>query len=186
MFGSSIEATPIEGLVAIRRKPHTDIRGSLDRLFDLDVACSLIPDFAVSQVNHTVTNGRGTVRGLHYQMPPFADAKIVTCLRGRVLDVAVDLRQGSPTFLDWHSTELSEGDGISMLLSPGLAHGFQLLDNGCELLYLHGERYRPDAEGGLNPQDPLLDIPWPEPISLMSERDSKHPMIDPGWPGITV
>ena len=73
-----------------------------------------------------------------------------------------------------------------MLLPPGLAHGFQLLDNGCELLYVHSERYRPDAEGGLNPQDPRLAIPWPEPISLMSERDSKHPMIDPGWPGITV
>ena len=186
MFGSSIEATSIDGLVAIRRKSHTDNRGSLERLFDLDAVSSLIPDFAVFQVNRTVTIGRGTVRGLHYQLPPFADAKIVTCLSGRVLDVAVDLRQGSSTFLNWHSTELSGEDGISLLLSPGLAHGFQLLDDRCELLYVHGERYRPDAEDGLNPQDPQLGIPWPEPISLMSERDSGHPMIDPGWPGVAV
>jgi len=181
---SSVEMTPIHGLVVLRREPFEDHRGSLDRLFDIEMMGSLVPEFTVAQVNHTVTIGRGTVRGLHYQAPPRTESKIVTCLRGRVFDVAVDVRRGSPTFLDWHSVELNAEDRTSVVLPPGCAHGFQLLGDSCELLYVHGERYHEGAEGGLHPEDPTLSISWPEVISQMSTRDREHPMLDPDWPGV--
>jgi len=135
-------------------------------------------------VNYSVTIGQGTVRGLHYQGPPRADAKIVTCLRGRVFDVAVDVRRDSPTFLAWHAVELSEDEGISVVLPSGFAHGFQLLGDACELLYVHGESYCEEAEGGLNPEDPVLSIPWPEAISRMSNRDRDRPMLESNWLGV--
>ncbi len=186
MTDVSVYETPINGLVLFRREPYEDHRGSLDRLFDLDMVRSLVPGFSVAQVNHTVTIGRGTVRGLHYQVSPFSDAKVITCLRGRVFDVAVDVRRGSSTFLNWHSIELVERDGISVVLPPGFAHGFQLLDDACELLYVHGERYSEEAEGALHAEDPLLDIVWPKAISVMSDRDREHPMIDEDWPGVVT
>lgn len=181
---SSIETTPFSGLVVLRREPFEDHRGSLDRLFDREVVGSLVPGFTVAQVNHTVTVGRGTVRGLHYQGPPQADAKVVTCLRGRVFDVVVDLREGSPTFLNWHTVELSEKKRTSIVIPAGFAHGFQLLSESCELFYVHSERYHEDAEGGIHPEDPTLSIPWPEVISQMSTRDQEHPMLDPDWSGV--
>ena len=181
---TSVEMTPLPGLAVLRREPFEDHRGSLDRLFDLDTVGLVVPGFSVAQVNHTVTVGRGTVRGLHYQMPPFSDPKVVTCLRGRVFDVAVDIRSGSPTFLKWHAIELHEGERVSVVLPAGVAHGFQLLGDSCELLYVHGENYNEQAEGGLNPEDPVLSILWPEVISQMSQRDRENPMLDADWPGV--
>ena len=181
---TAIETTPIQGLTLLRREPVEDSRGSLDRIFDIDLANSLVPGFAVAQVNHTVTVGRGTVRGLHYQTPPVADAKIVTCLRGRIFDVVVDLRRGSPTFLTWHGVELAGMDGVSVVVPTGLAHGYQLLDDSCELLYVHGEQYHPGSEGGVNPEDPTLGVRWPEEISRMSDRDRNHSMLRSDWTGI--
>ena len=181
---TAIETTPIHGLTLLRREPVEDNRGSLDRVFDIDLATSLVPGFSVAQVNHTVTVGRGTVRGLHYQIPPLADAKILTCLRGRIFDVVVDLRRGSPTFLTWHGVELAGGDGVSVVVPTGLAHGYQLLDDSCELLYVHGERYHQSSEGGVHPEDPMLGVRWPEEISRMSDRDHNHSMLDSDWTGI--
>ena len=186
MDATSVEETPIGGLVLVRREPYKDHRGSLDRIFDINVVHSLVPGFSVVQVNHTVTLGRGTVRGLHYQAAPFADAKVITCTRGKIFDVAVDVRQGSPTFMSWYSIELSGGDGISIVLPPGFAHGFQLLDESCELLYVHNERYCQEAEGALHVEDPLLGIVWPEAISAMSDRDRRHTMIEDDWPGVVI
>jgi len=181
---TAIETTPIHGLTLLRREPVEDNRGSLDRVFDVDLATSLVPGFSVAQINHTVTVGRGTVRGLHYQIPPLADAKILTCLRGRIFDVVADLRRGSPTFLTWHGVELAGMDGVSVVVPTGLAHGYQLLDDSCELLYVHGERYHQRSEGGVHPEDPMLGVRWPEEISRMSDRDRNHSMLDPGWTGI--
>jgi dTDP-4-dehydrorhamnose 3,5-epimerase len=97
-----------------------------------------------------MTLRRGTVRGLHFQRPPHAEAKLVTCLHGQVFDVAVDLRAGSPTFLQWHAEELTESNGRSLLIPEGFAHGFQTLSEHCELLYVHSATFVPSSEGGIN------------------------------------
>ena len=179
-----ILTTPIDGLTVVERRPHEDERGTLDRLFDSDLIDRLLPDFRVKQVNHTMTRWRGTVRGMHYQLPPYSDEKIVTCLRGRVFDVAVDVRRGSPTFLRWHGEVLQPGERRSLLLPAGLAHGFQALADNSELIYVHGAGYRPGAEAGLRPDDPAVGIDWPEPLRLMSERDATHPPVADCWEGV--
>ena len=159
--GTTVRATSIDGLTLIERRPHVDDRGTLDRLFDDDEIGRLLPGFRTFQVNHSVTRGRGTVRGMHYQTPPNADAKVITCLRGRVFDVAVDVRHGSETFLQWHAEVLEPEKSRSFVIPEGFAHGFQVLTDECELLYMHGAPYCAEAEAGLRPDDPALEIDWP-------------------------
>lgn len=182
----SVENTRLEGLKVIRRNPVGDERGFLSRLFcsaDLSSAGWRKP---VAQVNLTRTARRGTVRGLHFQHPPHAEMKLVSCVRGAVWDLAVDLRQGSPTFLQWHAEELSEENDRAFLIPEGFAHGFQTLTDDVEMLYLHSSPHFPEAEGGLSPLDPALGIAWPEPIAVMSDRDRSHPLLDGKFGGLEV
>ena len=181
-----IRMTPIDGLLVLERTQHKDDRGSLDRLFDLEAAGDYLHEPVVAQVNHSVTSQSGTVRGMHFQRPPHLEFKIITCLKGRVFDVAVDVRMGSPTFLQWHGEVLAHGDGRSLALTPGLAHGFQALDDDCELIYVHGGPYRPEAEAGLRPDDPAVGIIWPEPVVMVSDRDSMHPLVGENWSGVDL
>ena len=181
---TSTRETPLNGLVIIQRHPHEDDRGFFDNLFDEDLVESLSPGFRVAQVNRSVTRLRGTLRGMHYQASPHADTKIVTCTQGRVFDVVVDIRRGSPTFLRWHGQLLEHGDFKSLVIPAGFAHGFQALVDHSELIYLHGSAYYPDAEAGLNPLDPVLDITWPEPPILVSERDAAHELLADDWNGV--
>jgi len=176
--------TPLGGLTIIERDPHEDDRGLFDNLFDDELVESLSPGFRVAQVNRSVTRLRGILRGMHYQASPHADTKIVTCLHGRVFDVVVDIRRGSPTFLRWHGQILEHGDCTSLLIPAGFAHGFQALANQSELIYLHGAAYRPDAESGLSPLDPVLDIAWPEPPFLISGRDATREFLTDDWDGV--
>ena len=138
----------------------------------------------MAQINHTLTRRRGTVRGLHFQNPPHAEDKLVSCLRGSVFDVGVDLRQGSATFLHWHGEILSADNGRGLLIPRGFAHGFQTLEDDCELLYLHSSAYVPKAEGALNARDPRLNIHWPLEFTDISERDTNHPPITHEFTGI--
>jgi dTDP-4-dehydrorhamnose 3,5-epimerase len=179
-----VRTTPLDGLIVIDRRPFEDDRGMLDRLFDFDFIGSLSPGFRPMQVNHTVTRHSATVRGMHYQLPPYEDTKIVTCLRGRVFDVAVDVRFDSPTFLSWHGEFLEPGNNRSHLIPVGFAHGFQALEGDCELLYVHGASYRPEAEAGIRPDDPVLGIEWPKRPTQMSTRDAAHPLLADDWTGI--
>jgi dTDP-4-dehydrorhamnose 3,5-epimerase len=112
--------------------------------------------------------------------------KLVTCIRGEVWDVAVDVRAGSPTFLQWHAERLSPENGRALLLPEGFAHGFQALTDEAELLYCHSAPYVPGAEGGLNPRDPRLEIAWPLAITDMSARDAQHPLLDANFAGLVV
>jgi dTDP-4-dehydrorhamnose 3,5-epimerase len=114
------------------------------------------------------------VRGMHFQYPPNSEDKFVSCLRGEVFDVAVDLRAGSPTFMHWRAELLSAENSKSFFIPKGFAHGFQTLTKNCELIYLHTQPYAPDAEGGLNPLDPRVGIEWPLPIADISPRDRAH------------
>jgi len=182
----SIQATPIEGVRLIQRHPAGDERGYLERLFcgaDLRVT---MDGRRIVQINHTFTAKAGTVRGLHFQYPPYAEMKLVSCLRGTVFDVAVDLRQGSPTFLRWHAETLSADNHRTLVIPEGIAHGFQALSDDCELLYLHTAAYQPDAESGLNAIDPCLAIAWPLPVGERSSRDQSHSLLADDFAGIST
>ncbi len=181
-----LHPTPLAGLLGIQRQRLGDARGHLSRLFCADELAAAGWQRPVAQINHTFTAACGTVRGLHYQRPPAPEAKLVSCLRGAVWDVAVDLRAGSPTFLQWHAQELSARNHTALLIPPGFAHGFQVLEEGAELLYLHSAPYTPACEGALNVRDPRLAIAWPLPVQGLSARDAAHPWIDAPFEGIRL
>ena len=167
----TLEDTPLAGVKVVTRSRFTDDRGYLERLFDRDSLASLLNDRQIQQVNRTYTAKSGTVRGLHLQLPPKAEWKIVSCLRGAVFDVAVDLRRESATFLEWFGCELSFENARALMIPPGCAHGIQTLEADCEVFYMHTEAYAPDLEAGLNPENPTVGIQWPLPITSISERD---------------
>jgi dTDP-4-dehydrorhamnose 3,5-epimerase len=182
----AVTALTLAGLKLIERQRFGDSRGFLSRLFcieELDAAGWCKP---VAQINHTYTARRGTVRGMHYQHPPHAEMKMVTCIRGEMWDVAVDLRTGSPTFLHWHAEVLSADNHRALLIPEGFAHGFQALSDDVELLYCHSAVHSPDAEASLNAQDPRLAIAWPLEIAELSLRDAKHPLIDSTFEGVCL
>lgn len=181
-----IQSRRLKGLCVIQRKMIGDDRGFLSRLFCSEDLADAGWTWPISQINHTATAARATVRGLHFQLPPKAEAKLVSCIRGAVWDVVVDLRRDSPTFLQWHAEELSAANLCGLLIPPGFAHGFQTLEPDCELIYLHSEAYDPDLERGLNPQDPILAIPWPLDISNLSPRDLGHPMVEVDFSGVAL
>lgn len=176
--------TPLAGLRRVQRQRLGDSRGFLARLFCADELAAAGFDRPIAQINHTFTAQRGTVRGLHFQRPPFAEVKLVSCLRGEVWDVAVDLREGSPTFLRWHAERLSADNGQALLIPEGFAHGFQALTDEVELLYCHSVAYAAQAEAGLNPHDPMLMLSWPLPVVELSARDASHPLITDAFRGI--
>jgi dTDP-4-dehydrorhamnose 3,5-epimerase len=181
-----IRSTPIEGLKLIHRAVRGDDRGCLQRMFCASELGPLLGKRSLTQINHTVTMSRGTVRGMHCQNPPFAEAKFVSCLHGAVFDVAVDLRRGSPTFLRWHAEVLSADNHATMYIPEGFAHGFQTCAERCEMLYLHTADYVPDAERGFDALDPRLAIHWPEPVSARSVRDAGHALIGADFAGIEM
>lgn len=178
--------TPIQGLKLIQRKPLGDNRGYFERFFCKGELKELLGDKNILQINHSRSDKAGTIRGLHFQYPPYAEKKWVSCLRGEIFDVAVDIRQGSPTFLHWHSEILSEDNHRTLLLPEGFAHGFQSLSANSEIFYLCTAAYEPGAEGALNVLDPQLAIHWPLPISELSTRDKEHGIIKSDFHGIMV
>ncbi len=178
--------TPLSGLRILQRKPIGDSRGYLERLFCAEELQTLAPGKLIAQINHTLTASRGTVRGMHFQRPPHAETKFVSCLRGEVFDVAVDLRYNSPTFLHWHAEVLSADNHKTLVIPEGFAHGFQTLTDDCEMLYFHTATYQPGAEGGLNAQDPQLAIAWPLPVAGLSPRDGTHPFLGNDFTGVAA
>jgi len=176
--------TPIDDLKIVERQQLGDSRGCLSRLFCIKELSAAGWHKPIIQINQTLTQKKGTIRGVHFQRPPHAEMKLVTCLRGAIWDVAVDLRTGSPTFLQWHAEELSAANQRALLIPEGFAHGLQTLTDECELLYLHSAAYRPEAEAGLNPRDPMLSINWPQAITDLSARDAQHAMLDYQFKGV--
>ncbi len=181
-----IDDLPLLGLKRITRQRLGDARGFLSRLFCAEELQTLAPGKPIVQINHTLTASRGTVRGMHFQYPPHAETKFVSCLRGEVFDVAVDLRHNSPTFLRWHAELLSADNHKTLVIPEGFAHGFQTLTDDCEMLYFHTTAYQPGAEGGLNAQDPQLAIAWPLPVAGLSPRDAAHPFLGNDFTGVAA
>jgi dTDP-4-dehydrorhamnose 3,5-epimerase len=182
----TLHATPLPGLTVVESTPVGDARGSFARLFCARELAALDLPGPVVQINRSLSPAVGTVRGMHFQRPPMAEAKLVRCLRGRVFDVAVDLRRGSPTYLKWHGVELSAQNNLALYLPRGFAHGFQTLASEAELLYLHTEYYSPEHEGGLRHDDPALAIAWPLPPANLSERDGRHPLLAEGFEALEI
>jgi len=180
------QPTSFSGLVVVESTSQTDHRGAFARLYCEHELASLIGKRRIVQINHSRTATIGAVRGLHYQHPPHAEMKLVRCLKGRVWDVAVDLRHNSPTFLSWHAEELTPTNTRMMVIPEGFAHGFQVLEPESELLYLHTAFYTPGAEAGLRHDDTRLAIHWPIPVSDLSARDATHPLINPDFSGIAL
>jgi len=133
-----------------------------------------------------VPGRQGGGRGLHYQLPPAAEMKMVRCIRGRVWDVTVDLRKNSPTFLQWHAEALTPVNRRMMVIPEGCAHGFQVLEADSELLYLHTAAYAPHLERGLRYDDPRLSISWPLDVGDISRRDMAHAWLDDNFAGVQL
>lgn len=186
MNALSFADTPLAGLKCIMRIARSDERGFLSRLFDSATLASAGWPSPIRQINHTYTRHQGSVRGMHYQRPPHSEAKVVSCIRGRIWDVAVDLRVQSGTFLSWHAQELSADNGLALLIPQGFAHGFQALSDDVEMIYCHSADYAQESERGLHPLDAKLAIKWPHPVRNLSQRDSTHPLISDNFEGVTL
>ena len=176
--------TAISGLMVARTDRVSDHRGSFGRLFCEQELAESFGSRHIAQINHSRTSAVGAVRGMHYQRAPHAEMKLVRCLHGAVWDVAIDLRQGSSTFLRWHAEELTEENGHMLIIPEGFAHGFQVLKPESELLYLHTARYAPQFEGGVSCEDPRLSIRWPLPVQELSPRDKGYAPIFPDFTGL--
>jgi dTDP-4-dehydrorhamnose 3,5-epimerase len=186
MGSMNILQTVLPGVVVIESPPIADDRGVFSRFYCEHELTSVIGKRRIVQINHSRTANVGAVRGMHFQKPPHAEIKLVRCLKGSVWDVAVDLRAGSPTFLQWHAEELTPGNARMMVIPEGCAHGFQVLEADSELLYLHTAFYTPESEGGVSCTDPRLGITWPLPVTDLSRRDSSHAPISNDFRGITA
>ena len=178
--------TPLAELFVLKRTVSDDSRGFFERLFCQDTLSNLLNKESIRQINHTVTKKMGTVRGLHYQNHPYSEIKIVSCTKGRVFDVVVDIRKDSPTFLKHYAIELSGDNFLSLLIPKGFAHGFQTLEDDCEMIYFHTVDYNPDAESGLNACDPNLSIPWPKEILERSDKDERYPALEHDFEGVYI
>ena len=161
-----------------------DERGWFARTMDAREFADRGMDSVFVQQNASVSARAGTVRGMHFQRPPHAEAKLVRCVRGHLLDVIVDLRPGSPSYLHHEAFELSAGNGHMLYVPRGFAHGFQTLVDDVEASYLVSAFYAPEAEGGLRHDDPRLGITWPRPVSVLSPKDASWPLLDEGNPGL--
>lgn len=182
-----LEATPIPGLTFATTTAHLDARGSFRRLFCADELRPALGKRSIAQINLSSTARTATVRGLHFQHAPHAEMKLVRCLRGRIWDVAVDLRAGSPTLLRWFALELCPADGRMLIVPEGFAHGFQTLEPDSEILYLHTAPHAPGSEGGVAWDDARIAVAWPLPVDReagLSERDRRLPALAPSFQGI--
>jgi dTDP-4-dehydrorhamnose 3,5-epimerase len=180
----NIRSTPLPGLCVVETTVRRDPRGEFARLFCERELAAIIGSRRIVQVNRSLTRTVGAVRGMHFQHAPHGEMKLVRCIRGRVWDVALDLRAGSGTLLRWSAHELSAANGAMLAIPEGFAHGFQVLEPDSELLYLHTAFYEPSSEGGVAPEDPVAAIAWPLPVTDLSERDRQHPPLVPGYTGI--
>ena len=160
----------IPGLKVIQWKINEDERGFFSKLFSKDEFKEFGINLSVKQVNLSHNSKKGTLRGMHYQDPQ-PDAKLITCISGSILDVALDIRKNSDTFLQWHAVVLDSRKFNSFLIPKGFAHGFITLENDVNILYLHDQEYLPLNQSAINPFDPSINIEWKQEVTSISDRD---------------
>jgi dTDP-4-dehydrorhamnose 3,5-epimerase len=172
------QATEIAGLFVIEPRIIEDERGFFACSWTLDEFEQRGLNPRLVQCNISFNKRSGTLRGMHFQKQPHAEAKLVRCTRGSIYDVAIDLRPGSPTQHLWFGAELS-GENHRMLYIPeGFAHGYQTLTDATELVYQMSEYYHPESAGGVRWNDPAFGIKWPLPVTVIAERDATYPLLD--------
>ena len=176
--------TALAGSYIIDLSPSADSRGWFARTYCKNEFAQIGHTKEWVQINHSFTAAAGAIRGVHYQLPPFTEIKMLRCIAGAVYDVIVDIRKDSTTFLQWFAVELSSTNRKMLYIPAGFAHGFQTLSADCELIYHHSEFYTPGAEAGLRYNDPALGIEWPLPPTELSERDKQHPLLNANFAGI--
>lgn len=176
--------TTLEGSYVIDLKSFTDERGWFARYYCKEEFRKIGHVKEWVQMNHSYSRSKGTIRGMHFQLPPHREIKLVRCIAGAVFDVIIDIRKGSSTFMQWFGTELSADNKRLLYIPEGFAHGFQCLADDCELLYHHSEFYQPGAESGIRYNDPSAGIGWPLAVSVISDRDQNHPLLDSAFKGI--
>ena len=184
--GFATQETPILGLFSLQMSRHEDSRGSFLKLLDQDALSSLGWPSITHQVNLSSTPHRGTIRGMHAQPGTTPEYKLVSCIRGAVWDVCVDLRKDSATFLHWEAFELSGANPVQLFIPPGVAHGFQATSGEVELVYCHSAPYEPELEVGVSPFDPLINISWPLKVTAISTRDKNHSLLSASFEGLAV
>jgi dTDP-4-dehydrorhamnose 3,5-epimerase len=178
--------TEIEGCYLAQPARVADDRGWFQRLFDEGAFKEIGFSERIVQVNQANNSRRGTLRGLHYQVPPHAETKIIYCVSGKLWDVAVDLRKNSRTFLKWTAVELSSDDPKIFMIAKGCAHGYVTLQDNTGVIYFHSEIYSPEHERGINYLDPVLNIAWKEAIGTVSDRDQNLPSLKKDFEGISI
>ena len=181
-----IHQTPLHKVEVIQGASMQDSRGAFSRFFCEQDLAAVIGERRIVQINHSRTRAVGAIRGLHYQRAPHAEMKLVRCIKGRVWDVAVDLRRDSPTFLQWHAEELSPENGRVLVVPEGCAHGFQVLEADSEMLYLHTAFYVPEVEGGVAYNDPRINITWPLPVTELPDGDRNRQHLPLDFSGLTA
>jgi len=185
-----MQFTPLllSGAYRIDLEPHGDERGQFMRLFCTEELKKIGMTKPIVNVNHSWTQKKGTIRGMHFQYPPDCEIKIVKCIRGAIWDCIVDIRQNSPTFLKWDAVELTAENHRMIYVPEGFAHGFQALSDDAEIVYFVTAFYAPKNEDGLRFDDADLHIDWQLPATVVSERDRKHKLLSEreDWKGIVL
>lgn len=176
----------LKGAFTIDVQPFQDSRGFFTRTFcEKEFAEQQLVQHFV-QANHSGTEGVGVIRGMHFQHAPFCEVKLVKCVQGSIYDVIVDVRAGSPTYLQWFGAELSAENKRMMYVPRGFAHGFQTLSEYSEITYMVSEFYNKESEGGIKYDDPKVNIKWPLPVSLVSDKDMNITYIDNHFKGVIL
>ena len=171
-------ATRLGGVFVIEQERHVDERGFFARTWCAEEFARKGLESALNQCSVSFNERAGTLRGLHYQVPPYAEVKLVRCTRGAVYDVALDLRPDSDTVGQWFATELTESNGRALYIPRGVAHGCYVRADGTEVLYQMAGRYEPDAARGVRWNDPFHDVQWPEPPVVLSDADRDRPDLE--------
>ena len=175
----NFEETYLSGSYVISPEIRGDNRGWFIRTYCKSEFAQIDHRKEWVQINHSYSATRGTLRGMHFQVHPHTEIKLLRCISGAIYDVIVDLRKDSKTYLNWFGIELNADNKKQLYIPEGFAHGFQTLTQDVELIYHHSEYFSKDSEGGLRYNDPLLKIDWPLPVSEISDRDLQHPLLDP-------
>ncbi len=186
MSNFKFSKTSLRDLKIISKEYKNDTRGYLIRLFCQDELKKIKYNNKIKQINLTLTSKKNTFRGFHYQIKPYCETKFVTCVKGKVLDIVIDLRKKSKTFLKYHSEIIKEEDSKTILIPKGFAHGFLSLVDNCKLLYFHTANYRPKYERGINLKDPRLKLKLKLKPKYISDRDKNFPLIDNDFKGIQI
>ena len=182
---NKFQKSKMPGIKVIKTKLFEDHRGKFKKIFSKELFSPLKKsETFIKEINWSFTEKKGTIRGMHFQYKPFTEDKIITCLKGRIFDVVIDLRTDSKTFLKWKYYILDESVNESLFIPKGFAHGYQSMTNKTEIVYFVSAKYSSKHERSINPLSSMLNINWPINKKIFSEKDKKSPFLDSNFKGL--